>query len=235
MKRLALLLSVSAAFAFSPAGSGQVVVFDTLGSPNTFDTVFGMSIQGTAPAGGSLAAFGFIVEAAPFIPSLSGPLSTVELPLGIIAGGTSINLYLAPSNGAGTLPVDYGTQFGQYTLLGSVTATGDLQAGTSAVEFLTATANPFLVAGTTYWIVAEAGSASTSLVWNLTNPNSAYTASWGPNLVPPSAYDSNGPISGVAFRVTVIPEAGTWLAASGLVALVGMHLRRRRAAVVRSS
>ncbi len=227
------LALVAVLFAGSPAQAQTQIAFDNLGPSSLFDPVYRNPVQGsTSTATPGLS--GLVLQGTPFVPTVSGAISFVELPLQQIgAGGGRLNVYLVPSVSSG-LPADYGTQFSQFTLMGTV-----ISSLSDMVYGLTATVQPFISAGYTYWIVLEPTTGNTAVDWNLATSAVTSTdasASWLTDFAPVNAWSANlppppgylGTASGL--RVTVVPEPGTLGVGAVLLGFVAIRLTRRQRA-----
>lgn len=230
MKRFALALALAATVCCTQTARTQPYeAYNSIGSG--FDTTLGNLVQGSSPVpnGTGFESFGLIVQATPFVPSTSGFVFSITLPLGYLAGSGNFNLYVTPSNGAGTSPVDFTDPAFNTYYLGTVTATESFPGNVGALT-LNTLANPtsYIEQGTTYWLVVAPADAGTSAAWNLTSPNSGASQSWIPTGVGPF-WDTNGAGTAGAMQIMVIPEPGTIAGGVLMIGLLGLRLRQRRA------
>jgi len=182
------LLACVSLWAANPSSAVEtpVVVFDSFGPGNTYNTGVAWGIYGTGISAG------YRGQAEWFVPTISGNLSNFTLATFKVAGTGRSNFFLAEDSGASTP----GTILESF-LERTITANG--------LMTVNSTSAPLLQAGTKYWLCQEPTDASTQNAWFQNNqnyhPGFAYDrGAWGWSFVE----SGFAPPSGV-FRVSVTP------------------------------
>jgi len=179
------------------AAAQTVVVFDSFGAGNSYNTSVAWGVSGGATSGG------YRGQAEWFVPDASGNLTASTLAMFQQGGTGRVNYFMAQDNGSG-IP---GTILETYN--NTLTPTGLLTLNSST--------HPFLQAGLTYWLCAEPADSTTSNAWFENNQGRALgfafeRSQWGWSAVNPGLNLNSG-----VFRISVtpVPEPTT----CGLVAL----------------
>lgn len=201
---VALLLPCGAAT--SAAASSPVVVFDSIGSGNFLNVVWGIT--------GASTSYGYRGQAEWFVPGISGNLSSFTLGTYRSAGSGRSNFFIAADNG-----------YGPGTILESYP---NVLNNANGLLTLTSSTKPLLEAGVKYWICDEPYDSTTVNGWfeNGINyiPGFAYERSqWSWTAFTDTAHS---PPSG-AFRVSVTPIPEPQVAGPALLAAFAAVLRRR--------
>jgi len=199
-------LTLLAALAI-PAGA-QVVVYDSFGPGNTYNTGVVWVVSGASDSGG------YRGQAEFFVPAVSGYLSNVQLATYRLGGSALSNFYIAQDNGSGIPGVVLETYANVQNANGLLT--------------INSTTHPLLQAGQTYWLCDEPAAANSNNGWyqnsqNVINGFAFERAQWSWSSVP-AAYS---PPSGV-FRVTVtpVPEPSVMALMTVAAGVAGLRLRR---------
>lgn len=175
---LTSVISVVPALAFNP-----IVVFNSFGPGNTYNTAIVWGVTGASTSGG------YRGQAEFFVPTASGVLSSITLPTYRQSGSGHSNFFVAQDNGSapGTILESF---------LSTVNNPNGLLTLNSAVQ-------PSLTAGVKYWLCDEPADATTVNGWfegQSYAPGFAFERSqWSWNFVAPPSV----PPSGV-FSVSVI-------------------------------
>jgi hypothetical protein len=194
--RFHLVLLAACMFYFGSArylgAAPTVVVFDSFGAGNSYNTSVAWGVSGAGTSGG------YRGQAEWFVPTASGNLSASTLAMFQQGGTGRVNYFLAQDNGSG-IP---GTILENYN--NTLTPTGLLTLNSSS--------HPFLQAGLTYWLCTEPADSTTSNAWFENNQGRALgfafeRSQWGWSAVNNPASNPN---SGV-FRISVtpVPEPST--------------------------
>jgi hypothetical protein len=181
--KLAALVFTALAGTIIPAPA-QVVVYNSFGPGNTYDSGIVWGVSGASTSGG------YRGQAEFFTPGISGDLSSVQLATYREGGSGLSNFYIAQDNGDGT----------PGTILESFTS----ELNASGLLTLNSTVKPLLQAGTEYWLCDEPTADNSDNGWYENNQGVAngfaYERSeWGWSAIPAPAPDSG------VFRVSVNP------------------------------
>jgi hypothetical protein len=218
-RKLFCAVGMALGLAAAPAAPAQVVTYTSLGSNQSYDS----TLQTFAAP--------YSHYAVSFVPTASGLLSTISLPLVTVTGANnSVALNLLPNNSVNNLPVNAPLESWNVTnlTLYSQNDHGSLKTASSV-------SHPALVAGTTYWVDAVAPSgANDGWFINLAGNrgNNVFSNDGGTTWIHGSP--SNGLSGGLEVTtLSPVPEPGSMalVAGAGLAAL-GWRWRRRRAAAV---
>jgi hypothetical protein len=208
--KLAVLTFIALAGILVPT-TAQVVVFNSFGPGNTYNSGILWAVSGASTSAG------YRGQAEFFTPGISGYLSSILLATGRVSGSRYSNFYIAQDNGSG-IPG---------TILESFTSVQNA----NGLLTLNSTVQPLLQAGTEYWLCDEPTADNSYNGWYQNNqgyaPGFAFERSeWGWEAV------SGPPNSGV-FRVSVtpVPEPSV----TGLATLCGclLFLRLKKSVVVK--
>ena len=208
--KLAVLTFIALAGILVPT-TAQVVVFNSFGPGNTYNSGILWAVSGASTSAG------YRGQAEFFTPGISGYLSSILLATGRVSGSRYSNFYIAQDNGSG-IP---GTILESFTNIQNA----------NGLLTLNSTAKPLLQAGTEYWLCDEPAADNSYNAWYQNNqgyaPGAFERSEWDWAALP------NVENSGV-FRVSVtpVPEPSV----TGLAALcVGclLFLRRKKSVVVK--
>jgi len=193
--RLATLTILALAGIVVPTHA-QVVVYNSFGPGNTYNSGIVWVVSGASTSGG------YRGQAEFFTPGISGYLSSVQLATYRVSGSGLSNFYIAQDNGSG-IP---GSILESYTSV--LNAAGLLT--------LNSIAKPLLQAGTKYWLCDEPTASNSYNGWYENNQGYANGfafegSQWGWSAVTPPA-----PSSGV-FQVSVIPVPEPSVVALGIM------------------
>ncbi len=205
---LAVCALVAVNGVFDAAGS-QVVVYDSFGPGNSYNSGVVWAVSGDSTSGG------YRGQAEFFVPGISGNLAGVQLATYHVSGSTLSNFYIAQDDGNG-IP---GVVLEAYLNVPNVN-------GTMSIGSLT---HPLLQASQKYWLCDEPATSDAYNGWyqnsqNVINGFAFERAEWSWSSVD-AAYS---PPSGV-FRVTVTPvpePSSIGLTLLSLCLLAGRRLRR---------
>jgi hypothetical protein len=162
----------------------QVVVYNSFGSGNTYNSGIVWGVSGASTSAG------YRGQAEFFTPGISGYLSSVQLATYQVGGSGLSNFYIAQDNGSGTPGNILESFAGVQNVTGLLT--------------LNSTVNPLLQAGTEYWLCDEPTAANSSNGWYENNQGVANGFAYERSEWGWSAFPAPAPDSGV-FRVSVIP------------------------------
>jgi hypothetical protein len=190
----------------------QVVVFNSFGPGNTYDSGILWGISGASTS------YGYRGQAEFFTPGISGYLSSILLATEREGGSGFSNFYIAQDNGSG--------------IPGTILESFANVLNADGLLTLNSTAKPLLQAGTEYWICDEPTAGNSYNGWYQNSlgyaPGFAFERSeWDWSAVPAE----HSPNSGV-FQVSVTPVPEP--AVTGLGALCGclLFLRLKKSVVV---
>jgi len=192
----------------------QVVVFDSFGPGNTYNSGIDWAVGGAATSGG------YRGQAEVFIPGISGYLSTIQLATIRLSGSGFSNFFIAQDDGSG--------------IPGVILETYSSVLNANGLLTLNSAAQPLLQAGTKYWLCDEPTASNSFNGWYQNNQGYASgfafeRSQWGWSSV-------TGPPNSGVFRVSVIPvpePSITGLAALGAGCI--LFLRFRKPAVMEGS
>jgi hypothetical protein len=200
---VAIVVGLTAA----PAARAQVVMFSSFGSNNSYNS------------GDAQEIYQPYTWAVSFVPTVSGNVNTISLPLENISGTNAMSLTLA-FNGTNSNP---GTNIESWNITGLTNYSQN--GGNGSVMTVTSLSQTLLTAGTTYWLEASAPAGTTDAWYtNLAGLRDNYQwttdgATW--------QHFTAGNLGG-ALEITGVPEPTSLalVSGSGLVAVIW---RRRRA------
>lgn len=206
---LAVCALVAVNGVFVAAGS-QVVVYDSFGPGNSYNSGVAWAVSGDSTSGG------YRGQAEFFIPGISGNLAGLQVATYHVSGSTLSNFYIAQDDGNG-IP---GVVLEAYLNVQNVN-------GTQSIGSLT---HPLLQAGQKYWLCDEPATSDAYNGWyqnsqNVINGFAFERAEWSWSAFTDTAHS---PPSGV-FRVTVTPvpePSGLELTLLSLCLLAVRCLRR---------
>jgi hypothetical protein len=205
--RVAVLTFLAVAGMVVPA-IAQVVIYDSFGPGNSYNSGVVWAVSGASTSGG------YRGQAEFFIPGFSAYLSSVQLATYRVSGSALSNFYIAQDDGTGIPGVILEAYLNVQNVNGLLT--------------INSSSRPRLQAGTKYWLCDEPAASNAYNGWwensqNVINGFAFERSQWSWSAVA-SAYS---PPSGV-FRVTVTPVPEP--SATGLLALCGglLGLRFRR-------
>jgi hypothetical protein len=209
--KLAILTFIALAGIVVPTPA-QVVVFNSFGPGNTYNSGIAWAVSGASSSGG------YRGQAEFFTPGISGYLSSILLATHRVSGSRLSDFYIAQDNGSGT----------PGAILESFT---NIQ-NANGLLTLNSTVQPLLQAGTEYWLCDEPTADNSYNGWYQNNqgyaPGFAYERSeWGWEAVP-ADYSPNSGVFQVS--VTPVPEPSV----TGLATLCGclLFLRLKKPVVV---
>jgi hypothetical protein len=208
--KLAVLTFIALAGIVVPTPA-QVVVFNSFGPGNTYNSGVVWAVTGASASGG------YRGQAEFFTPGISGYLSSIQLATYRLGGSGLSNFYIAQDNGSG-IP---GTILESFTSV--LNANGLLT--------LNSTAKPLLQAGTEYWLCDEPAAGNSDNGWyqnnqNYTNGFAFERSEWGWEAV-----TSHAPSSGV-FRVSVTPVPEPSVTGLATLCVGGLLFLRLKKSVV---
>lgn len=206
--KLAVLTFIALAGIVVPTPA-QVVVFNSFGPGNTYNSGVVWAVTGASASGG------YRGQAEFFTPGISGYLSSIQLATYRLSGSGLSNFYIAQDNGSG-IP---GTILESFTSV--LNANGLLT--------LNSTAKPLLQAGTEYWLCDEPAADNSYNGWYQNNQGYApgiaferFPWSWA------AVTADHAPNSGVfQVSVTPVPEPSvTGLATLSVGCLLFLRLKK---------
>ena len=192
------------------ATGAQVIVYDSFGAGNSYNSGVAWAVSGASTSGG------YRGQAEFFVPGTSGYLAGIQVATIHLSGSLLSNFYIAQDNGSG-IP---GAILETYSNV--VNANGTMSIGSAT--------HPLLQAGQEYWLCDEPATSDANNGWYENSQNVANGFAFERSEWSWSAITGSVPPSGV-FRVTVTPVPEP--TAAGLMALgggwLGFRLRRLRA------
>ena len=206
MKPLFLTVSLCLAYGGILASvHAQVTVYNSFGPGNSYDTSTSWVVQGASVSGG------YHGQAQAFTPTVSGDLSSIELATQNFGGSDLSNFFIAQDNGSG--------------VPGTILESFNNTANPNGLLIINSIVDPFLQAGTQYWLCDEPATATSDNAWYFNNQNQIGFANersqwnW-------SAFPAPDSFQGGVFEITVtpVPEPSSL----ALVSLGGLLLVRRR-------
>lgn len=203
--QLAVFTYIALANIVVPAGA-QVVVYDSFGPGNAYNSGVVWAVSGTSTSGG------YRGQAEFFAPGISGYLSSIQLATYHASGSALSNFYIAQDNGSGIPGVILEAYLNVQNVNGLLT--------------INSTGRPLLQAGQKYWICDEPAASNSYNGWYQNSQNVINGFAFERSVWSWSAFTdtAHSPPSGV-FRVSVtpVPEPAT----AGLLLLGGCLFARR--------
>jgi hypothetical protein len=189
------------------SASAQVVVYNSFGPGNSYDTTTKWAVSGASTSGG------YRGQAEAFTPGISGDLSSIVLATAHINGSALSDFFIAQDNGSGA----------PGTILESFSSTQNA----NGLLTLNSVAQPLLQAGTQYWLCDEPSTSTSLNGWYENNQGQngfAFERSeWGWSAV------AGPPASGVfKVSVTAVPEpSAAMLGGLGMTLVWGSRKLKR--------
>jgi hypothetical protein len=188
------------------------VLFNDFGSGYSYNIGNGWLVSG------STSSYGAWTEANEFTPTTSGTVGSVAFGVSLSSGTNAVTMELAENNGGAP-----GTILESYTFTGQMGTFGSQNSPLIASSLL----NPYLTAGTKYWIVAVPGASDTVAAWNLNNQGATGTELYSNDGE--MTWNNYGKQPLGAFEILSVPEPGTVsLLGLGLAGIVGYGRLRRQ-------
>ena len=192
MRRLAILGIFLLCTTSGPLSRVEAMqVWDTFGPDNSYDTSVGATVSGATSAAG------VYNVAYSFIPDATVTLDSIDVAMGLVSGHNNQTFVVEAADGPSG---------GPGVALDLIKVTGQavqLAGGVTSIISADSTFHPLLVAGSTYWLVAEA-SGDTQAAWG--HNDQGYTGmsySQRQSVSVPSFGETVG-----AFRINGTPDSG---------------------------